>query len=144
MAGLHQVAGLGVGGHGGLHGARAVGGGNAGGDALGGFNRGGEGGGILGAVALDHRWQVQQFAAFARQRQADQTSAKFGHEVDGFGRDVVGGEDEVAFVFAVFFIDQDDHAASAHVGNNIFNGGNQGGHQSVAGWVELSCSMRST
>ena len=28
-----------------------------------------------------------------------------------------GGNDEVAFVFAVFFVDEDDHFAGAHVGN---------------------------
>src|SRR5260221_11025477 len=46
-------------------------------------------------------------------RQANQAAAKLGHEVDGFGRDFLSGEGEVAFVFAVFVVDDDDHAAGA-------------------------------
>ena len=34
-----------------------------------------------------------------------------------FGRDMVGGEHEVAFVLAVFLVDEDDHAAGAQVGD---------------------------
>src|SRR5207248_2851157 len=33
-----------------------------------------------------------------------------GHEVDGFGSDLLGGECDVAFVLAVLVIDDDDHA----------------------------------
>ena len=57
----------------------------------------------------------------ARQRQADQAAAEARHEVDGFGRDVVGGQHEVAFVLAVFLVDQDHHAAGAHVGDDVFD-----------------------
>ena len=70
-------------------------------------------------------------AAFARQRQADQATAEAGHEVDGFGRHVVGGEHQVAFVFAVFLVNQNDHAAGAHLGHDIFDWGNKGGHRAA-------------
>ncbi len=57
------------------------------------------------------RWvierQVEQPAAFLRERQADQAAAVARHEVDRFGRDEIGGDDEVALVFAVFFVDED-------------------------------------
>ena len=36
-----------------------------------------------------------------------------GHEVDRLGRDELGGHGEVAFVFAVFVVDHDQHAAGA-------------------------------
>ncbi len=122
-----------------LHGARAVGGRNAGGHAFGGFDGDGEGRAVLGAVARGHGRQLQALAALAGERQADQAAAKAGHEVDGLGRHVVGGQHQVAFVFAVFFVDQDDHAPGAHVGHDVFDGrdghgGEGGGH----GRLELS------
>jgi hypothetical protein len=73
----------------------------------------GEGRAVLGAVALAMGGRLQAFAALARQRQADQAAAEAGHEVDGLGRDMVGGQHQVAFVLAVFLVDQDDHAAGA-------------------------------
>jgi hypothetical protein len=42
------------------------------------------------------------------------------HEVDGFGRHEFGGHQEVAFVFAVFLVHQDDHAAGLDFGNDFF------------------------
>ena len=128
MARLHQIAGLGIGCHGGLHGAGTVSGGDAGGDAFGGLDGDGEGSGVDGAVVGRHRRQAQVLAALARQRQADQAAAIACHEVDGFGRDMVGGQDQVAFVFAVFVIDQDHHLARAHVGHDIGHGGDGSEH----------------
>ena len=123
--GWTRSLGLRVAGHRGLHGAGAVGGRDAGGHALGGLDRHREGGAHLGAVARHHGRQVQALAAFAGQRQADQAAAEARHEVDGFGRDVVGGQHQVALVLAVFLVDQDDHAAGAHVGDDVFDGGNR-------------------
>ena len=40
-----------------------------------------------------------------------------GHEIDGLGRDVIGGDDEVAFVFAVFFVNKNDHATGGQLGH---------------------------
>ena len=73
---------------------------------------------MLGAVARHHGRQAQALAALARERQADQAAAEARHEIDGFRRDVLGGQHQVAFVLAVFLIDQDDHAAGAHVGDD--------------------------
>ncbi len=67
--------------------------------------------------------QLQALAALARQRQADQAARMAGHEVDGRGRDVVGGEHEVAFVLAVFLVDQDHHAAGGQLGDELGDGG---------------------
>ena len=46
-----------------------------------------------------------------------------GHEVDGFGGDFFGGHGEVAFVFAVFVVDEDDHASLANFFDGFFDGG---------------------
>ena len=43
------------------------------------------------------------------QCQADQAAAIGGHEVDRLRRDQLGSHAEVAFIFPVFVIDQDDH-----------------------------------
>ena len=113
-------------GDGDLDGARAVGGGNAGGDALGSFDGNREGGAVLGLVVARHLDQAELLAARFGQGQADQAAAMLGHEVDGFRRHVLGGHDEVALVFAVLFVDQDDHAARLQFGDD-FSGGGDGG-----------------
>jgi hypothetical protein len=34
---------------------------------------------------------------------------------------MLGGEHEVAFVFAVFLVDEDHHAAGTHVGDDVLD-----------------------
>jgi hypothetical protein len=90
------------------------------------------------------------FAAFAGEGQADQATAKAGHEIDGVWRDVLGGEHQVAFVFAVFFVHQNDHATGAHVGHDVFDrrdahGGAVGlAHERLSEVKAPALSMRST
>jgi len=52
-------------------------------------------------------------SALLSEGEADEAAAIAGHEVDGFGGDVLSGKGEVAFVFAILVIDDDDHAAGA-------------------------------
>jgi hypothetical protein len=85
------------------------------------LDRHGEGGAVRRLVVAHHQRQVELAAALLGQRQADQSAAPLGHEVDRFGRAVLGGNDEVAFVLAVFLVDQDHHAAGTHVGDDIEN-----------------------
>ena len=66
---------------------------------------------------------MQLVAAIFGERHADQTAAELGHEVDGFGRDFFGGHGQVAFVFAVLVVDEDDHAALADFFDGFFDGG---------------------
>src|SRR5579862_2311755 len=61
--------------------------------------------------------------AFRRKRQADQPAPVDGHEVDGLGRDELGGHGKVAFVFAVLVIDDDQHAAGADLFDRLGDGG---------------------
>ena len=62
-----------------------------------------------------------------------------GHEVDGFGRDLLGGHGEVAFVLAVLVVDDDDHAAGANLLQRGFDVAEWGGNGHGA--VE-DCSKR--
>jgi hypothetical protein len=121
VAGLHDVGRGGVLRHRRLHRTRAILRRDAGGDALGGLDRDGEGGAVLRLVVAHHQGQVELAAAGFGQRQADQSASPLGHEIDGFRRDVFSGEHEVAFIFAILLVDQDHHAAGAHVGDDIEN-----------------------
>ena len=73
-----------------------------------------------------HLRQAELPAALLGQRQADQAAAMLGHEVDRLRRHVFGRHDEVALVLAVFFVDQDDHAASLQFGDDLGGGGDGG------------------
>ena len=57
------------------------------------------------------------------------------------GRDVLGGHHQVALVFAVFLVDQHDHAAGLEFFDNFQGGGEA--HQSLS-IVLVNCIMRST
>ncbi len=76
-----------------------------------------------------HQRQTQGIAALRRQRQADQPAPVRGHEVDDFGRDLLGGDGEIAFVFAVFVVDHDQHAPGADFLDRFRNGNK--GHNSI-------------
>ena len=151
---LNKICWLGISGNRRLHCACAVGSRDAGRDTLGRLNRSREGGRFLVAVAQGHGRQFETLAVFAAQGQANQAASKARHEVDRVRRDVVGCQQQIALVFAVFFIDQNDHASGAQVGHNIFNGGNgnrrEGAHAGIfqeARWEEGAASgwsMRST
>src|SRR5207244_5146209 len=95
---------------------------DASGNAAAGVNRDGEGSAKRRGVLGDHGGQLEFFHPFGRQGQADQASPVHGHEVDGFGGDLLGRHDEVAFIFAVFVIHQAGHAAVSDVRNGAFNG----------------------
>ena len=122
VTGLYQVGGLGGFCHGHFDGARTVSGRDAGGYALSSLDGDCESGAVDRTVASGHWGELQIFAALAREREANQATAKAGHEVDGFGGDVVRRQHQVTFVFAVFFVHQDDDAASFHVGHDVFDG----------------------
>ena len=113
MSGTGEVRGCGVWRDGGADGVAAVGGGDAGGDSFAGFDSFGEGGAKARRILLGHGRQIEVVGALFGEGEADEAAAKFGHEVDGFGRDELGGEGEIALVFAVFVIDDYDHAAGA-------------------------------
>src|SRR5215468_8990308 len=53
--------------------------------------------------------------------QAYETAPVSGHEINGIGRDLFGRDHEVAFIFPVFIIDDDDHSAFLDLVNGFFN-----------------------
>ena len=66
-------------------------------------------------------------AALFRKGQTDQASGMPGHEVDYLGCDLLGGADQIAFIFAIFVVNDDDHLAVADIGNGFLNSRNRHG-----------------
>ena len=56
-----------------------------------------------------------------------------GHKIDGGGCGVLAGDDEVAFVFAVGVVHDDDHFAFAQFGDDGFDGVKRIFHQRKKG-----------
>ena len=124
VARRHQIPGAGVVGHRNLNGVGAVGGGNARGHAGTGFNGDGEIGSEARAVALGHERQFQLVHKGGAEGKADQAARVAGHEVDGFGGHVFGGDGDVAFVLAILVVHQNDHPALADFFHGLFNTAN--------------------
>ena len=116
---------------GGADGVGAVGRGDSGGDALGGVDGFAEGGAEARGVHGRDQGQMQGIATLRRQRQADQAAPMHGHEVDRLGRNELGGQGQVALVFAVFVVDHHQHAAGADFLDGLGNGGKW--HASISG-----------
>ena len=67
-------------------------------------------------------------ADLGQDRHAELAAAVRDHEVDDLGRDLFGGGDEIAFVLAVFGVDDDHYAAVADGLDGFFDGGKGVGH----------------
>ena len=75
----------------------------------------GERGGLILGVAIGHLRQAELIATVAGERETDEPAPMQGHEVDHLGRDQLGGANEVALVFAVFVVRDDDDLAVLQV-----------------------------
>ena len=95
---------------------RPVGGRDAGGYALARFNGLGKRRAEARRVLLSHGEEPQIIRALLGQRHANQSPPMLGHEIDRFRRHKLGGQGQVAFVFTVFVIDNNDHAAGTNFG----------------------------
>ena len=124
VPGPGQVLGARLGIDGGEDGLGAVGGGDAGGGAALGLDghaeRGAETGGVL--LVLDHQGNAQLVEPLPGHREADEAAPVAGHEVDDLGRDLLGGDGEVALVLAVLVVDDDQHLAGLEVLEGVGNG----------------------
>src|SRR5450830_1923524 len=120
MAGLHNIDSTGVGRSRHLYRTCAVCGRNTCRHTFGGFNRDSEIGTELSAVASRHHRQVESVAMFFSQRQTYQPARMLDHEIDGFRGHKISGQHQITFIFPIFFIDQDHHAASAQFGDDFF------------------------
>ena len=77
---------------------------------------------LVGVGLAHHQRQPQLPAAIAIERQADQATAEPGHEIDVLGANLRRGHDEVAFVFAVLVVHEDDHPALPDILDNLVDG----------------------
>src|SRR5512147_515906 len=65
--------------------------------------------------------QLQLFDSLRREGQADQATGMLGHEIDGMGGNLLGSDDEIAFIFPVFVIHQDNELPLFNVSNRVFD-----------------------
>ena len=70
---------------------------------------------------------MELVAAVFGKGQADQASGMPGHEVDYLGRNLLGSADQIALIFAIFVVNDDDHLAVADIGNGFLNRRNRHG-----------------
>ena len=68
--------------------------------------------------------------AFWGNRHADKAAGFRGEEVDNRRGDLLRGNDQVAFVFPILVVHQNDHAASADVVKQCWDVAKHGGNQS--------------
>ena len=118
----HQVIRLGIVRHRGEDGGGAVGSGNPGGNPAPSLDRHRERSLKPRLVVADHLGQLQALNVLRRQCQTDEAPPKAGHEIDEFGRHLLCRHGEVAFVFPVFVVHQDDYLALADILYSFFNG----------------------
>ena len=119
VAGLHDVVGARIGFGRDADRLRAIVCRDAGRDAGRRFDRHGEVRMVRRRVAIDHGLEAQLPAMRLRQRQADETATFAHHEVDVLWPHFFGGHDEIAFVFAVFVVEDHDHAAGTDLGEDF-------------------------
>ena len=91
---------------------RALGGGNAGGRQFV-VDGDGEGGLEFLGIGRHHLGKTEFLRQLARHGHADEAARIRRHKVDVFERRMFGGADDVAFIFTVFVVDNDDALALA-------------------------------
>ena len=82
----------------------------------------GEGGAADAGVDAALRVQVEAVAVFLGEGEAHVAHGLAQHESDSFGRDELCGQNEVALVFAVFVVGQDDHFSGTEIGDYVIDG----------------------
>ena len=101
---------------------RAIGRRNSGGHAAPRFDRDCERSAETRSVVGDWRRQMQFIATRFHQRQTNQATRMPHHEIDYFRCDFFRGANQIAFVLAIFVIDNDDHSSLTNVGSGVRNG----------------------
>ena len=71
------------------------------------------------AIALDHALKAELAGTGFGDGNTYEATCMRDHKVDVSGGDLLGGNDNVAFVFAVGVVGDDDHASAANVGNDV-------------------------
>src|SRR6266849_1783131 len=109
VPGPHHVARLGLGVDRRLDGGGPVRGADPGGDSARRLDAHRERRRVGALVLLHHHGERQALHLLLGEAQADQAAGVLRHEVDRFGRHVLRGQDQVAFVLPVGVVDQDHH-----------------------------------
>jgi hypothetical protein len=65
---------------------------------------------------------MQLVAALFGQREANQPTRVTGHEIDDFRRYLFRRTDQIALIFAVFVVHDNDHAPFANVSSSVGDG----------------------
>ena len=73
------------------------------------------------AVVVHHAVNAELLEPLGGGRHANQAAPEFGHKIHRRGGHVLAGDDEIAFVFAVFVVHHDDHFAPADFSNDGFD-----------------------
>src|SRR5712664_4076645 len=81
-----------------------------------------EGGSEATGVALNHGPDAQFVQSPGHDRHAYQPGSVARHEADVLGRDELGSDHEIAFVFAVFVVDDDHELSGLEVSDRLRNG----------------------
>jgi hypothetical protein len=74
------------------------------------------------AIVRNHPLNSKLLQPFRSGRHANQPAPELRHEVHRLRCDVFSGHDQIAFVFAIGIVDQDDHFAALDVGDYTLNG----------------------
>ena len=97
-------------------------------------------------VFLRHGPETQVVSPLLGQRQADESPAEAGHEVDGLRSDKLGRQGQVALVLAIFIVYNNHHAAGLELlqcGRNIDERGGDG-HPAIVCYDRLRSNRRWT
>ena len=76
-------------------------------------------------IVRNHGLQLQFIAPLFAERGADQATAMGRHEIDRVGGRHLRRDDQVALIFAILVVDEDEHAAIARLGDDFFRGGHR-------------------
>ena len=85
-------------------------------------NRYGEGCLECGVVGLHHEGEIKVVTALLNQWCANEASSVCGHEVDHFWGRVTGCDQEVALIFTVLIVNDNNHFSSSNGFNCLWNG----------------------
>ena len=121
MPGLDNIVGARITCYRSLHRASPVCRRNPGGHPFTSLDRDGEFGAKTTAVALHHQRQLQQLTALTGHGHTDQATAVLGHEIDSLGIHMLRRHHQVAFVFPVLVIHQNNHLSLTDIFDQFFN-----------------------
>ena len=74
------------------------------------------------AIVGDHALQPQLAGALLGDRRTNQPASVLGHEIDGGRGDFRCRHDEIAFIFTIGVVGDDDHASLSDVGDGVRDG----------------------